>query len=211
MTSGLYAFLERVLTTLGYPGIALVMFAETIFPPIPSEMVMPLAGFLVGRGQLSLTGVVLAGTTGAVLGGLALYGLGSWLGEARLRRFVRRYGRWLLLSETDLDRALAFFGRYRAPAVFLARFVPGARSLISLPAGLSRMPLLSFLVLTALGTALWNGLLASAGLLLGRNWERVVVVLERYGLFLYLVAGALVVAFIAFRLWRRRSKPTPNT
>jgi membrane protein DedA with SNARE-associated domain len=193
-------FIEQLVASLGYPGIALVMLVENLFPPIPSELVMPLAGFMTRRDEFNFIGVVASGTLGAVTGALILYHLGSRFPEERLRSFLRRYGRWLLLFEADLDRALALFERYDKAVVFFARFMPGLRSLISLPAGLRRMPLASFVLFTTLGTVIYNSIMSYAGVLLGSNWERVLSFVERYQILVVIVAATLVAAFIVTRL-----------
>jgi membrane protein DedA with SNARE-associated domain len=196
--------IEQVITVLGYPGIGLVMFAENVFPPIPSELVMPLAGFLVADGDLSLGGVLLAGTLGAVAGALVLYGLGRWLDEPVIRAFVRRYGQFFLLDEDDLDRTMRFFTRYGQVMVFFGRLVPMVRSLISIPAGMNRMPLGRFLISTTLGTLIWNGLLVGLGMLLGENWPEVLAIVKQYEQVTLLAIGALVVGFVVIRLRGRR-------
>ena len=196
--------IEQIIAGLGYPGIGLVMLAENVFPPIPSELVMPLAGFLVADGDLSLGGVLLAGTLGAVLGALVLYGLGAWLDEPVIRAFVRRYGRYLLLDEGDLDRTMRFFSRYGQVMVFFGRLVPMVRSLISVPAGINRMPLGRFLISTTLGTLIWNSLLVGMGMLLGENWPEVLAIVKQYENVTLLALGALVIGFVVIRLRGRR-------
>lgn len=195
-------WIEAIILGLGYLGIAFVMLIENLFPPIPSELVMPFAGFLVGRGELSFVGVMVAGTAGAVLGALALYYIGYWAGEPLVRPFVRRYGRWLMLSEADLDRAMGAFTRHGDAIVFTGRLVPLIRSLISLPAGMQRMPLGRFLLFTTLGSSLWNLALTVAGLVLGIYWERVLDIISDYQKF---VLGGLLIAVIVFVVSRLRS------
>ncbi len=192
--------IEQVIVGLGYPGIAAVMFVENLFPPIPSELVMPFAGFLVAQERLSLAGILIAGTLGSMLGAMVLYYLGCWLDEPVIRALVRRYGRFLLLEERDLDRAMAFFARYGQIVVFFGRLVPVVRSLISIPAGMNRMSLGAFLVSTTLGTVLWNGLLAVIGLVLGENWQTVLDLVRQYEKMTLLVLGGLALAFLYLRL-----------
>ncbi len=206
----LRSWIEYLIAALGYGGIALVMALESVFPPIPSELVMPFAGFLVAcqttpeiskaceGAQFSLWGVTAAGTVGAVAGALVLYYLGYWTGEARLRPFVQRFGRWFFFSEADLDTSLAYFDRHGKPAVFFGRLVPLIRSLISLPAGLRRMHLPTFLVMTTLGSALWSGGLAFLGLTLGNRWEEVIGWLARYQNIVFVLFG-LAISFWLFR------------
>lgn len=157
----------------GYVGITLLMLAENLFPPIPSELIMPLAGFSVARGKLDIVLVVLSGTIGSVLGALAWYALGRWLGPDRLRHFAARHGRWLTLSPAEVDRARGAFARWGAPAVFAGRLVPAVRTLISVPAGVSAMGPGRFLAWTTLGTALWTAFLAGMGYLLEDRYQAV--------------------------------------
>lgn len=162
-----------VLVALSYPGLALLMFIENVFPPIPSELIMPLAGFLAAQGKMSFAGIVVAGTIGSVFGALPLYWIGLKLGKARLERLAERHGRWLTVSPEDIDRADDWFSRHGRKAVFLGRLVPGVRSLIAIPAGLHEMPMVPFLVFTMLGSAAWTTLLATAGYQLGAQFREV--------------------------------------
>jgi membrane protein DedA with SNARE-associated domain len=182
----------------GYGGIVLLMFLENVLPPIPSELIMPLAGFLAAQGKLGLAGVVAAGTAGSVLGALPLYGLGRWVGQDRLCRWSSRWGHWVAVSPEDIRKSADWFGRHGGKAVLLCRLIPGVRSLVSIPAGAARMPLAPFLAYTAVGTAVWAGALAWLGRALGQNYGRV----EQYlGPVTYVVLGGLAVAF-AFRVVR---------
>jgi membrane protein DedA with SNARE-associated domain len=166
-------WIENTINGLGYFGIVLLMALENVFPPIPSELIMPLAGFTAARGELSFVGVVVAGMAGSVLGAIPLYFLGRWAGAQRLHSWVERNGKWLLLSPGDLKRVDAWFDRYGRVAVLLCRLVPGIRSLISIPAGFSGMNFGLFLLYTAIGTGVWAMLLAYAGKLLRENYEQV--------------------------------------
>lgn len=162
-----------VISATGHFGIALLMFAENVFPPIPSELIMPLAGFMAARGELSLAGVVAAGTCGSLLGGLLLYHAGRRLGERRLKDWADRHGRWLAVSRHDIERSQHWFEWHGGAAVFFCHLVPGVRSLISVPAGVGRMRLAPFIFYTAAGGGLWTALLASLGYFLGGNFRRV--------------------------------------
>lgn len=150
----------------GYLGVLLLMLAENIFPPVPSELIMPLAGFIAARGDLDIALVIASGTVGSLLGALFWYGIGRWIGAERLRRWAARHGRWFTIAPEDVDRACAWFLRHCGAAVFLGRLVPALRTLISVPAGIARMGIVRFLLYSSLGTALWTGLLASAGYIL---------------------------------------------
>jgi membrane protein DedA with SNARE-associated domain len=197
----------RIVESLGYGGVVFLMFLENVLPPIPSELIMPLAGFLAGQGKLSLAGVVAAGTAGSVLGALPLYALGRWLGQERLCRWAGRWGHWMAVSPDDIRHSAEWFGRHGGKAVFLCRLVPGVRSLVSVPAGAARMPLLPFLAYTAVGTAAWAGALAWLGRTLGQNYGRVQQYLAPVT---YLVLAGLVVGFVirAVRLRRGRARGT---
>lgn len=161
-----------------YAGLVFLMFAENVFPPIPSEVIVPLAGYLASRGDMTLVGVVIAGTLGSVLGALLLYALGRKLGERRLKEFADRHGRWLTVSRRELDRAKGWFDRHGMAAVFFCRLVPGLRSLISIPAGIARMNFAAFLACTVVGSALWTAALAWIGYLLGSNFDKVETYLD---------------------------------
>lgn len=169
MADWIIAFIEHH----GYAGIALLMLAENVFPPIPSELIMPFAGYAASRGSLSAWGVALAGAGGSVLGALAWYGVGRTLGERRLAEWLRRHGRWLTVSPEDLVRTQAWFDRHGHLAVFFGRMVPAVRTLISVPAGIARMPPGRFLAWSTAGSLVWSGALASAGFALGSQYERI--------------------------------------
>ena len=156
-----------------YAGIIFLMVLENVFPPIPSELIMPLAGFISTQGELSLPWVILAGTAGSVLGAIPLYYLGHRVGEERMKRWARRHGRWIGLSVKDLDKSKAWFERHGGKTVLLCRIIPGIRSLISIPAGFARMNFGVFLIYTTIGSAAWSGVLAAAGRALGSNYEKV--------------------------------------
>ncbi len=192
---------RQIMETLGYPGIALLMFLENVFPPLPSEIIMSLAGFTATQGKLAHWAVWLAGATGSVLGSLPLYYLGRSVGGERLHRWADRYGKWLTVSGADLDNAQGWFDRHGKRAVFLCQLIPGVRSLISIPAGIHAMSVPLFLAYTALGVVIWTGLLAFLGRLLGDNYA---VVGRFVGPATYLVLGGLLLAAIAWVVRRKR-------
>lgn len=199
----MFDFIQSTMNSLGYVGIAFLMFLENVFPPIPSELIMPFAGFSAATGKLSLLGVIAAGTLGSLIGQLPLFYLGKLAGESRLKRWADRYGRWLMVSSDDIGKANDWFDRYGGWAVFLCRLIPGIRSLISIPAGMSDMPLLPFLLYTLIGTGIWSALLAYLGSLLGQNYRAV----EHYlGPVSYVVLGLLVVLAILWIVWRKRAR-----
>jgi membrane protein DedA with SNARE-associated domain len=192
-------WVRQLVTAGGYPALGVLVFLENLFPPIPSEVILPLAGFYVSSGELTFIGAVLAATAGSVAGALVIYGLARFGGRALLLR----HGRWLRIRESDLDRADDWFDRHGAIVVLVGRLVPGARSLVSIPAGLSEMPLGRFVALTALGSTLWNAALVGAGWGLGRSYEKVggIVGPVGTGVTVAIIAAVLVV------WWRRRRKP----
>lgn len=179
----------------GYLALGALMFLENLFPPIPSEVVMPLGGFLSAQGTFTFPLVILVGTFGSVLGATFWYWVGLRLGADRLRRFADRHGRWLTISPQDVDRANAWFQRHGAAAVFVGRFLPGLRTLISVPAGIARMPIGPFLLYTTAGSVIWIGLLAWLGRVLEANYDRVAGWLDPLS---WIVIGVFVAAY----LWR---------
>lgn len=197
-------WITNIMTSLGYWGIGLLMFLENLFPPIPSELIMPLAGFTVARGEMNFFLAVLAGTIGTVLGALPWYYLGHFLGTERVRDLADRYGRWLTVTGKDIDRADRWFDRQGIKAVLLGRLIPGVRTLISLPAGISGMNLPVFLVFSTIGTVLWTLLLTAAGYFLGDNYE---LVDEYLGPLSKVIAVIIVVSFL-FWVARRKLRST---
>lgn len=191
MFSGLDQRVIDIIERFGYAGIGLLIALETIVPPLPSEVILPLSGFTASRGDLTLWGVILAATLGSVTGALVLYGVGHWIGRERLYWLVGRYGRYALLKQADIDKANDWFERYSGKAVLIGRLVPVVRSLVSIPAGLTRMPLPAFILYTAIGSAVWNGVLVGAGYVLGAQWDRVggVVGYLQYAVILAAVVG----------------------
>ncbi|MTH35324.1 DedA family protein [Paracoccus limosus] len=169
----MFDWVVSTIDSWGYLGVFLLMVAEHLFPPIPSEVIMPLAGFLAAQGKLSLGLTILIGTLGSTVGTMTWYFIGMWIGEARIKRFAGRYGRLMALSPADIDNARGWFERHGAAAVFFGRMIPAIRTLISVPAGLARMPFGKFLVFTAAGSAVWTAALTFAGLLLHENYTRV--------------------------------------
>jgi membrane protein DedA with SNARE-associated domain len=192
-----------VIERLGYVGVALLVALENLFPPIPSEIVLPFAGFVARDGKATLWGMIVAATIGSMIGALTLYGIAAWIGPDRLRRVLLRYGSWLRLSPTDIDRSEQWFDKRSSAAVLVCRCVPLMRSLISIPAGFRRMDLTRFVVYTLIGSVIWNTVLIGAGYLLRSNWDAVEPVLEW---FQYVVIAAILAA-IGWYVWRRMLSP----
>jgi membrane protein DedA with SNARE-associated domain len=192
-------WIADLIEAFGALGVAFLMALENLFPPIPSELILPFVGFLVGRGEIGFLPALIASTAGSLSGALILYALGRWEG----RNLILRYGRYLRVKEADLDRAEGWFDKYDEWVVLFGRMVPGVRSVVSIPAGMLRTPFLRFVLLTTAGSAAWNTLLLGAGWYLGENWQQIEGFMGSLSNFvLVLVAVALVAAAIWW--WRRR-------
>ena len=196
----------RLIDSTGYVGVFLLMLLETVFPPVPSEVVMTVAGLRASSGPLSLAGVIASGTAGAMAGNLFWYLLARWIGLGRFRPFIERYGRWLTMDWCDVEKVEKLFGRFGGGVVMVGRIIPTIRSVVSLPAGMVRMKLHSFLIWSTVGTAVWSSLLAIAGYVLGQSFDRVEEVIGP-------VSSAVVLLIILAYLyrqatWHRRHKAT---
>lgn len=198
----------EVMETLGAPGAGLVIAIENLFPPLPSEVILPLAGFTASRGSFGLVEAIAFTTLGSIVGAWALYALGAWLGRARVRAIVEKLP---LMSAEDFDKTEVWFGKHGTKAVFFGRMVPLFRSFISLPAGVERMNLLAFTGLTAAGSLIWNSIFVIAGFYLGENWH---VVEEYAGVFQKIVIAvviALVAWFVVTRVRSIRARKRETT
>lgn len=202
--TGIVGWVVDLMSALGAPGVGLAIALENVFPPLPSEVFLPLAGFTAARGEMSLLAAIGWTTLGSLVGALVLYGIGAALGRERLRAIVDRMP---LVHLRDVDRAEVWFARHGAKAVFFGRMVPLVRSLISVPAGVERMRLPLFAALTTAGSLIWNTAFVLAGYALGESWP----IVEAYaGIASKVVLVALVVAvvwFVVTRLARRRVRP----
>jgi membrane protein DedA with SNARE-associated domain len=196
----------ETMTYLNYWGIGLLMFAENLFPPIPSELIMPLAGFTVSQGKMSFVPAVLAGVIGTIIGALPWYYAGKLVGEERLKALADKYGKWITVSSQDIDKVSHWFNRYGNKAVLLGRLVPGIRTLISLPAGLSNMPLAPFLIYSTLGTTMWVMLLTFLGFILGDNYELVDKYLAPVSKIVLVFLLAVFVAWIVIKKRKKKDK-----
>ncbi|MEU4364294.1 DedA family protein [Promicromonospora sp. NPDC023987] len=196
-----------LMETLGAPGAGVAIALENLFPPLPSEVILPLAGFTASQGSLILWQVLIWTTVGSVVGAILLYGLGAWLGRDRLRAIVDRMP---LVSLEDVDKAESWFTRHGDWAVLIGRLIPIVRSLISIPAGVERMSIWRFLAFTTLGSGVWNTLLVGAGYLLGDQWH---VVEESVGVFqkvVIVVVALLLVWWVVKIVRRRQDQDTPR-
>jgi membrane protein DedA with SNARE-associated domain len=188
----------RLVNDTGYWGVGLLMFLETVFPPVPSEVIMTVAGVSAARGNVNFGGVVASGTAGAMLGNYLWFLLAIKFGKDRLQRFLEKHGRWLTLHWSEVERGQALFTKYGSTIVLIARMLPTFRSLISIPAGIFKMSHRRFLVFSAIGTAGWSAALAGAGYVLGSQFADVEKILGP----LSTVIIALIVLSYFWRLWR---------
>jgi membrane protein DedA with SNARE-associated domain len=186
----------RLIDATGYAGVFLLMLLETVFPPVPSEVIMPVAGIRAANGPMSLGGVIASGTAGAMTGNLLWYLLARSVGLDRFKLFIDRHGRWLTLDWYDVEKVQRAFGRFGAGIVFVGRMLPTLRTFISVPAGLVHMQLLKFLLWSTFGTAVWSGALAAAGFLLGRQFAKIEEVVGP-------LSSAVVAAILLLYVWRQ--------
>ncbi len=191
--------------SMGYVGIVLLMFLENVFPPIPSELIMPLAGFTAQQGDLSLPGVILAGILGSVLGAVPFYVIGWVVGADRIRGWIERWGKYFLVRTSDWDLSLDWFNKYAGLTVLFCRLIPAVRSVISAPAGVARMNPLIFTLYSTIGMTIWTAILGYLGYVLGENWHRVTDFIDpgsKIVALIVLLAGA---AFVIRRLLDKRA------
>ncbi|MGM8871842.1 DedA family protein [Psychrobacter sp. 2Y5] len=188
-----------IMAKFGYFGIIFAMFAENVFPPIPSEVIMPAAGFAASNGELNLILAILAGTLGAVLGALPLYYLGRVFNEERLISFTEKYGKFVFVKPDDIKATNEWFDKHGKKAVFFGRMVPGIRSFISIPAGMNNMSMLPFLGLSALGASIWTTGLTLAGYYLGQNYEVIESTLAPYSTGIGIIIVVLIIGWFVKR------------
>ena len=197
------AWIAHLVGALSYWGVAILMAIENVFLPLPSELIMPLAGFLTANGSMTVVGVIVAGTLGSVLGALPLYYAGRALGEARPEKWVERYSRWTLIRGRDIERATARFSGHSFVDVIIAQLLPGVRGLISIPAGVARMNVGLFLLANLIGTLVWCTALAVAGRILGANFTKIHKFLGPIG---WTILGVLLAALGAWMIVRKRKR-----
>lgn len=173
MIENVAQWIINVISSLGYPGIILTMAIESALIPLPSEIIMPFSGYLVSTGRFDLNLVALAGAVGNVIGSLVAYGIGYWGHEKLVRRFIRKFGKWILVSEKELDETEVLLHKFKDLVVLGSRIVPGIRTVISLPCGFAKLPLGRFIVLTFIGSLIWSYFLAWIGYVLGQNWHAI--------------------------------------
>lgn len=203
MFDSIVNWIISLMETLGAPGVGIAIFLENVFPPIPSEVVLPLAGFTASVGTINVWAAFIWATIGSVAGAYVLYYIGAAIGAQRLRRVAE----WMWLVEPeDVDKSLAWFDKYGQWSIFFGRLLPGVRSLISIPAGIDRMNLVTFGLFSLAGSALWNAVLIYLGFVLGENWEQVGVVIDEYSVIVKIVLGLAVAALLFFLIRRQRKR-----
>jgi membrane protein DedA with SNARE-associated domain len=191
----MFDWIEEFVEQTGVLGIVFLMFAENLFPPIPSELIMPFAGFNAAEGKQSLVAAIAAGTVGSLLGAFFWYGVGKFVGEQRVRRWAGKYGRWMTVTPKEVDRAYVYFHKHGGWAIFFGRLIPGIRTLISIPAGVADYPIVPFSLYTAAGSLIWTTFLVLAGYFLKNHYDRVADFLDPAT---YVVVALLVAVYV----WR---------
>lgn len=200
-----------VIQSTGYAGIFALMAAESALIPIPSEVTMPFAGFLVFSGQFNFILVVLIGALANLFGSILAYLLGWWGEEHLVRNLIRSYGKYLLISETEYDRSERWFRKFGEKIVFFSRLLPIVRTFISLPAGIAKMNFKKFVIFTFFGSLLWSGFLTYIGLILGKNWHSIEVYYRKFEIVVVLIFGALVVYYIYHKVSKLRHHGHPKS
>jgi membrane protein DedA with SNARE-associated domain len=200
--SGILGWITSVLESTGYVGLVILIALENVFPPLPSEVILPLTGFLVEQNKLTFIGALIASTAGSVLGALILYFLSAKLGEKRVYNLADKYGKFLGLSKEDIQKSIKWFHRHGGKLVFFGRVVPTIRSVVSIPAGLSGMDIKKFILYTTLGSAIWNGVLIGIGLALGERWQEI----QKYTKILEYIVWIVIIGGIAWLIWRKYKK-----
>lgn len=199
MTDWIISIMEQ----LGYFGIALLMFLDNVFPPIPSEIIMPSAGFTASQGKLTLWAVIVAGSFGSLIAAAVLYWVGRKIPNEKLFNIIDRYGKFLFIKSTDVEKALIWFEKYGHRIVFFGRMIPAVRSLISIPAGMSHMPFWKFMCYSAVGTIIWTTFLASVGFYFGNNIEFMHMIFSRVG---YVIIAVVLIVCLWFYIRKKRIK-----
>ncbi|EAC9070078.1 TPA: DedA family protein [Listeria monocytogenes] len=200
-------WITSIMADFGYIGIFVLIMVENLFPPIPSEIILTFGGFMTTVTSLNVVMVIIVATLGSVVGAILLYKVASYFGKERLTKIVLKYGRILRLKESDIERAENFFLKYGSWAVFLCRMIPLIRSLISIPAGMTKMKMSKFLILTTAGSLLWNTILIGLGAMLGESWSEIVVFMDSFSTIIYSIIAILVVVGLGF-FFRARFKKT---
>ncbi|MFD1439171.1 DedA family protein [Acinetobacter terrae] len=196
-----------IMEQLGYLGIALLMFLDNIFPPIPSEIIMPSAGYSASQGELLLVGVIIAGCIGSLIAAAILYWIGYKFNHDSIFRFVDRYGKYLFIKSNDVKKSLDWFEQYGHRIVFFGRMIPAVRSLISIPAGMSHMPFWKFMFFSSLGTIIWTTFLACVGFYFGENQALMQNIFNQVSHFIIIVVIAIII-WILYRRHQGKNRPS---
>ncbi len=198
-----------IMNQFGYLGILLLIMIENVFPPIPSEIILCFGGFMTTSTKLTIVGVIISATIGSVLGAIILYFIGKILNKERLIKIVSgKVGKILRLKEKDIEMADKWFDTKGAKTVFICRFIPIVRSLISIPAGMSEMPFPKFLILTTLGTVIWNTVLTILGSIMGENWSKIVEIIDKYANITLIILIIVFVIGVTYFYYKRAKKKT---
>lgn len=192
-----------VISNLGYPGIFLLMAAESALIPIPSEIIMPFSGFLVAEGRFTLTNIALAGALGNLVGSWIAYALGYWGERALVRKFVVKWGKFILLTEEEFDQSLRLFNKYGQWVTAIARILPAIRTVISLPAGIAKLPFWKFSALTFTGSFIWSYFLGYLGVKLGENWQ---IIRPFFRKFDFVIAALTIILFATYIYYKFRKR-----
>ncbi|MDQ8996819.1 DedA family protein [Acinetobacter soli] len=195
----------QIIERLGYLGIAFLMFLDNVFPPIPSEIIMPSAGYTASRGQLQIVGVIVAGSFGSIVAAAVLYALGRKIPQESLFKLVDRYGKYLFIKRKDVDKALDWFEHYGHRIVFFGRMIPAVRSLISIPAGMSHMPFWKFMLYSSLGTLIWTTFLACVGFYFGENQALMFAIMHRVGYVILAIVAVLGLMWLYRKFFKHKA------
>ena len=199
-------WITQFMEQYGYLGVFLMIALENVFPPIPSEIILPFGGFMTTYTSMTVPGVVIASTAGSVVGAMILYGIGLLLDVERLEKIIDRFGNILRVTKEDVHKADAWFDKYGIWTVLFCRMVPLIRSLISIPAGMSNMKFWLFIVFTTVGTLIWNIILVSVGAALGDNWDRITEFMDIYSNIAYAIIGIGIIIFLVHFFNKKRKK-----
>ncbi|KXO82829.1 alkaline phosphatase [Acinetobacter venetianus] len=203
---GLEEWVLSIMEKLGYLGIAFLMFLDNVFPPIPSEIIMPSAGYTASKGKLTLIGVIIAGSIGSIAAAMLLYWVGRKVPQPQLFKFIERYGKYLRIQVTDLEKALNWFNKHGHRIVFFGRMIPAVRSLISIPAGMSRMPFAKFMIYSSVGTIIWTSFLAYLGYHFSENQALMTAIMQRMSYFILTIVTIYIAWWCFKRFYLNKSK-----
>lgn len=201
----------EIMNNFGYIGVFLLIAIENVFPPIPSEVILLFGGFMTTFTNMNIIGVIIASTLGSLLGAIILYYIGKILNKERLKKIITsKPGKLLRLTPEDIDKADDWFDKKGNKTVFFCRFIPVIRSLISIPAGMSEMPMKKFLIYTTIGSAIWNSALTIAGSIVGENWTSILEIMDNYSHIAVIILGIIFIAAIIIFYFKRKKKNLPK-